>query len=186
MPAGEYRALLTDIKARIRMAQIKASLSVNRELIQLHWDIGGLIVGRQRAKGWGNSVVEKLALDIQKEFPGIEPSMWRGVPVNRCRSRLGRIGGKDCHELWQIWTADFCHRPCQKYRGDITSFCLRNGLTRISVWEYALRNLATPVGVARYTTKLVESLPAEFRGTLPSPKEIEAELQSQQSKQQSS
>jgi predicted nuclease of restriction endonuclease-like (RecB) superfamily len=79
VPAGEYRALLTDIKARIRMAQIKASLSVNRELIQLHWDIGGLIVGRQRAKGWGNSVVEKLALDIQKEFPGIEEFSPRNV-----------------------------------------------------------------------------------------------------------
>jgi hypothetical protein len=42
--------------------------------------------------------------------------------------------------------------------------------------EYALRNLATPVGVARYTTKLVESLPDELKGSLPSPKEIEAEL----------
>ncbi len=47
------------------------------------------------------------------------------------------------------------------------------------VAEYALRNLETPVGVARYTTKLVESLPAELRGTLPSLQEIEQELQSQ-------
>jgi predicted nuclease of restriction endonuclease-like (RecB) superfamily len=54
------------------VAQIKASLSVNRELIQLYWDIGGLIVYRQRAEGWGKSVVEKLASDVQKEFPGIE------------------------------------------------------------------------------------------------------------------
>jgi hypothetical protein len=52
MPAGQYRALLTDIKERIRLAQIKASLSVNRELIQLYWDIGELIVSRQRAEGW--------------------------------------------------------------------------------------------------------------------------------------
>jgi hypothetical protein len=54
------------------------------------------------------------------------------------------------------------------------------------VAEYALRNLATPVGVARYTTRLVESLPPEFQGTLPTPKEIEAELRSQQSKTLSS
>jgi predicted nuclease of restriction endonuclease-like (RecB) superfamily len=45
--------------------------------------------------------------------------------------------------------------------------------------EYALRNIATPVGVARYTTKLVESLPAELKDSLPSPKAIEAELKSQ-------
>lgn len=54
------------------------------------------------------------------------------------------------------------------------------------VAEYALRNLAAPVGVARYTTKLVESLPSELQGALPSPNEIEAELQSQQPKAQSS
>lgn len=32
----DYRALLTDIKRRIRTAEIKASLAVNRELIQLY------------------------------------------------------------------------------------------------------------------------------------------------------
>ena len=49
VPYGSYRALLTDIKARIRVAQVKASLSVNRELIQLYWDIGELIVNQQQA-----------------------------------------------------------------------------------------------------------------------------------------
>jgi predicted nuclease of restriction endonuclease-like (RecB) superfamily len=44
------------------------------------------------------------------------------------------------------------------------------------VAEYALRNLAKPVGVASYITKLVEALPPEFRGSLPSPKEWQAEL----------
>ncbi len=39
LPA-EYRGLLDDIKARIRVAQIKASLAVNRELIQLYWTLG--------------------------------------------------------------------------------------------------------------------------------------------------
>ena len=67
----DYSALLVDVKNRIRTAQIKASLSVNRELIQLYWDIGHLIVDRQRAQGWGRSAVERLAADIQKGFPGM-------------------------------------------------------------------------------------------------------------------
>ena len=46
------------------------------------------------------------------------------------------------------------------------------------VAEYALRDLAKPVGVSSYVTKLVESLPAAFRGSLPSPKELAAELNS--------
>jgi len=44
------------------------------------------------------------------------------------------------------------------------------------VAEYALRDLAKPVGVARYVTKVVEALPAEFKGSLPTIKQIETEL----------
>jgi predicted nuclease of restriction endonuclease-like (RecB) superfamily len=44
------------------------------------------------------------------------------------------------------------------------------------VAEYALRDLAKPVGVSSYITKLVESLPPNLRGSLPSPEEFEAEL----------
>jgi hypothetical protein len=44
------------------------------------------------------------------------------------------------------------------------------------VAEYALRDLAKPVGVSTYITKLVESLPPALRGSLPTPKELEAEL----------
>jgi hypothetical protein len=44
------------------------------------------------------------------------------------------------------------------------------------VAKYALRDLAKPVGISSYVTKLVESLPKEFRGSLPSPKQLEAEL----------
>ena len=42
--------------------------------------------------------------------------------------------------------------------------------------EYALRDLAKPVGVARYDTRLVESLPARLQSALPAPRQIEAVL----------
>lgn len=44
------------------------------------------------------------------------------------------------------------------------------------VAEYALRDLAKPVGISSYVTNLVESLPLSLRGSLPTPKELEAEL----------
>jgi predicted nuclease of restriction endonuclease-like (RecB) superfamily len=69
---ADYRALLMDIKTRIRTAQLRASLSVNRELIQLYWDIGRLIVRRQQVEGWGAGVIDRLASDVQKAFPGLE------------------------------------------------------------------------------------------------------------------
>jgi len=68
---SDYPQVLEDVKARIRAAQVKASLSVNRELIALYWDIGKTIVRRQEIEGWGRSVVERLAADIRKEFPDV-------------------------------------------------------------------------------------------------------------------
>ena len=44
------------------------------------------------------------------------------------------------------------------------------------VVEYALRNFKKPIGVAEWETKIVKKLPAEFKGSLPTVEEIEAEL----------
>ena len=69
LPVG-YANLLADLKARVRAAQLRAVVSVNRELILLYWDIGRIIVEAQKTKGYGKQVVERLAEDLQKEFPG--------------------------------------------------------------------------------------------------------------------
>ena len=45
------------------------------------------------------------------------------------------------------------------------------------VVEYALRHLQRPIGVAEWETRLVEQLPDELKGSLPSIEEIEAELE---------
>jgi predicted nuclease of restriction endonuclease-like (RecB) superfamily len=71
--------LLKDIKSRIRSAQIKAAISVNRELIELYWDIGKLITARQKKEGWGKSVVERLSSDLRKEFPQISGFSSRNI-----------------------------------------------------------------------------------------------------------
>lgn len=68
-PALHYPALLTDIKQRIRQAQTRAILAVNRELLVLYWDIGCLIDGRQKQEGWGAGVIPRLAKDLRNELP---------------------------------------------------------------------------------------------------------------------
>jgi predicted nuclease of restriction endonuclease-like (RecB) superfamily len=70
--ASAYGDFLRDVKQRIRSAQYEALKSINKELIRLYWDIGKAIVGRQKKHGWGKSVVETLAQDLQIEFPGMQ------------------------------------------------------------------------------------------------------------------
>jgi len=67
--SGDYAALLTEVKERVRSAQYEALKAVNKELVTLYWDIGKLIAERQNREGWGKSVVERLANDLQNEFP---------------------------------------------------------------------------------------------------------------------
>lgn len=51
--------------------------------------------------------------------------------------------------------------------------------------EYALRDINKPIGVASYEAQLVESLPSNLQGSLPSMEEIEAELTKKESSSES-
>jgi predicted nuclease of restriction endonuclease-like (RecB) superfamily len=76
-----YHLLLNDIKERIRSAQYEALKAVNKEMICLYWDIGKIIVEKQKGENWGKSIVEMLAKDLREEFPGVQgfsaAGLWR-------------------------------------------------------------------------------------------------------------
>jgi len=76
-----YKTFLKEIKERIYKAQYDALKAVNKELINLYWDIGRSIVTKQEKLSWGKAVVETLAKDLQKEFPGMQgfssANLWR-------------------------------------------------------------------------------------------------------------
>jgi len=68
LPSG-YGELLEELKARIRAAQIRAAVGVNRELVFLYWQIGREILNRQQQEGWGARVIDRLSADLRREFP---------------------------------------------------------------------------------------------------------------------
>ena len=74
-----YGVVLAEVKQRIREAQVAALRAVNRELLALYWEIGRLIVERQQGETWGTAVVERLAADIQSEFPGLSGFSQRNI-----------------------------------------------------------------------------------------------------------
>src|SRR5262245_60395535 len=64
-----YDAFLRDLKDRIRAAQVRTVLTVNRELVLLYWGIGREILERQARERWGSKVIDRLARDLRAEFP---------------------------------------------------------------------------------------------------------------------
>ena len=73
IPAPEgYADWLADLKGRIHTAQQRATLAVNRELVQLYWQIGRDILARQAEQGWGAKVIERLAHDLRTAFPDMK------------------------------------------------------------------------------------------------------------------
>jgi hypothetical protein len=72
MPNADYGSWLTDLKQRIQSAQQRASLSVNRELVLLYWQIGRDILERQKVQGWGAKVIDQLAHDLTAAFPDMK------------------------------------------------------------------------------------------------------------------
>ena len=70
-PEG-YPEFIVSLKQRIRSAQIKAAVSVNRELVLLYWQIGNDILTRQEQEGWGAKVIDRLSSDLIHEFPAMK------------------------------------------------------------------------------------------------------------------
>ena len=70
-PLG-YDELLQELKVQVREAQVRAALAVSRELVLLYWTIGREISDRFVQQGWGTKIVDRLARDLQNEFPGVE------------------------------------------------------------------------------------------------------------------
>ncbi len=76
----EYISFVKNIKDRILSSQYEALKKVNKELINLYWNIGKDIVIKQEEYSWGKSIVKNLSVELQKEFVGMrgfsERNLW--------------------------------------------------------------------------------------------------------------
>ncbi|MCC3585783.1 PDDEXK nuclease domain-containing protein [Microcoleus sp. PH2017_30_WIL_O_A] len=79
----DYNIFLRELKERIRNAQVRAAVSVNRELVLLYWQIGQDILNRQQQQGWGAKVIDTLAADLQKAFPEMKGFSSRNLKYMR-------------------------------------------------------------------------------------------------------
>jgi predicted nuclease of restriction endonuclease-like (RecB) superfamily len=74
-----YPPLLAELKSRVRSTQVRAALAASAELIGLYWHVGSLIARAQTDEGWGQAVIPRLAVDLQKEFPDTQGFSERNI-----------------------------------------------------------------------------------------------------------
>ena len=77
--SADYRQFVEELKARVATARLSAARRINHEMIFLYWDIGRGIVEKQKALGWGESVVEMVAEELRQTFPSMSGFSPRNV-----------------------------------------------------------------------------------------------------------
>ena len=68
----EYRKWIEDIGKRYKQRQIKASVSVNQEMIGFYWSIGRDIVEKSAESKWGSGFFVNLSKDMRTILPGVQ------------------------------------------------------------------------------------------------------------------
>ena len=83
LASDAYESFLSDLKIRIRRAQIRAAQAVNTEVTLLYWEIGQDILQRQETEGWGSKVIDRLSKDLKREFPDMKGFSTRNLKYMR-------------------------------------------------------------------------------------------------------
>ncbi len=71
--------MLSDIKARLRQAQVKAVFSANAEMLAMYWDVGKMIHQRQQEQGWGAKIIPQLSNGLKNEISEIKGFSVRNI-----------------------------------------------------------------------------------------------------------
>lgn len=78
-----YAQFLNQIKKDIQESQLKAAISITKELTGLYWRIGKMLSDKTQAEGWGAKTIEKVAKDLETSFPALEGFSHRNLKFMR-------------------------------------------------------------------------------------------------------
>ena len=68
MADNNYVKWLSDLKKHFRMAQLKAAVKVNTEMLKFYWSLGEDICEKQKQYKWGAKVVDRYAFGNSSEW----------------------------------------------------------------------------------------------------------------------
>lgn len=164
IPLKDYKAFFKEIKERILTSQVKAALAINHELINLYWDIGSKIHLKQKEEGWGAKTVENLANDLKSTFPEM-----KGFSLTNIKYMVQFAKEYPDFAIGQQVVA-------QIPWGHNILLLQKLETLQDRLW-YAHKTIDEPIGISQYEAKIIESLPDELEGSLPSIEQIEQELE---------
>ena len=75
----DYKSTLVELKSRIAEAQVRAIISVNKELVLLYWHIGDSLQKKQQNSAWGSKIIDKISMDIKESFPDMDGFSSRNI-----------------------------------------------------------------------------------------------------------
>lgn len=81
--SNSYSATLRTLKEKIKQARLRSSISVNKELLSVFWEIGNVVLQQQKTEGWGTKVIDRLANDLKSEFPDMQGFSSRNIKYMR-------------------------------------------------------------------------------------------------------
>ena len=79
----DYAKILERVKTDIQQTQLKAALSVTKELTMLYWRIGNALLKKTSREEWGAKVLERLAADLLAMFPDMKGFSTRNLQYMR-------------------------------------------------------------------------------------------------------
>lgn len=132
---------------------------MNDRIVQaLNYEIGARITERESTAQWGTGFIDAFSKDLKASFPDVNGFSSKNLRYCRTFSRY-----YCAPPIWQQAVAKLA-----------AGLLLCRDKNNIEV-EFALRHLNKPMGVSEYT--LVETLPDNLKGALPTVEEIEQDLQ---------
>ncbi len=97
-----YVEFITDLKQRIVQSRYTAARLANREQLMLYLKTGWALSQKIVKEKWGNSVIDRIAEDLQKQLPGL-----RGFSARNLRQMKRFYAEYQSVIFWQSPTAKF-------------------------------------------------------------------------------
>jgi predicted nuclease of restriction endonuclease-like (RecB) superfamily len=201
----EYKNWLKDLKLRIRSVQLKAAISVNKELLQFYWELGADIVQKQAEAKWGGGFLHQVSVDLKAEFPDMKGFSKRNLELIRqwyCFwSQTGQIAKQPVSQIQVIDNQDSTLKQTHDLISQQSAVQTVQQLVAQIPWGHniAIISKCKDIKEALYYTQqtlqnnwsrsvlvhqpigvteyqLTQALPENLKGSLPSIEEIEAEM----------